>query len=259
MPLDQFYTNPDISKQCIDLMNFDNYDIILEPSAGNGSFFNQLPIDKRVGIDLEPKAEGITKLDFFMFSPIKSKKYLVIGNPPFGRVSSVAIDFFNHAATFADTIAFIIPRTFRRVSVQNKLHMGFELIKDIEIPMGSFIPKSMKAKCCFQIWKKTTNVRKKIILPLTHNDFKVLYIDDFESADFAIRAYGSNCGEINFNVRELAPRSWHFIKPDKKTKDFLLDKFKKLKYYPLASDTARQDSIGKAELIMLYNEELNNK
>ena len=45
--LDQFYTKKEISKKYIDItfskLNINNYDIILEPSAGNGSFFINLP------------------------------------------------------------------------------------------------------------------------------------------------------------------------------------------------------------------------
>ena len=37
--------------------------------------------------------------------------------PPFGKVSSLAIRFFNKCAQFSDVIAFIIPRTFNKVSV----------------------------------------------------------------------------------------------------------------------------------------------
>ena len=132
MSLDQFYTKPEVAELCCNLMDFSKYNKILEPSAGTGVFLELLPEDKRIGIDLEPKHPEITKQDFFLY---KGTEDLVIGNPPFGRVSSLAIKFFNHAATFADTIAFIIPRTFRRVSVQNKLNLHFHLVEDIELSL----------------------------------------------------------------------------------------------------------------------------
>jgi len=50
----------------------------------------------------------------------------------------------------------------------------------------------------------------------------------------------------------LAPKSWHFIKSKNKGVGELLNRFESINYYPLAGNTARQDSIGKAELIMLY-------
>jgi ribosome-binding ATPase YchF (GTP1/OBG family) len=48
--LDKFYTLPECSKKCIDktceLYDIARWDLIVEPSAGNGSFFNQIQSDK---------------------------------------------------------------------------------------------------------------------------------------------------------------------------------------------------------------------
>jgi hypothetical protein len=49
--LDKFYTLPECSKKCIDktceLYYIARWDLIVEPSAGNGSFFNQIQSDKK--------------------------------------------------------------------------------------------------------------------------------------------------------------------------------------------------------------------
>jgi len=260
MTLDQFYTKPEIAKKCCDLMDFNQYSSILEPSAGAGAFLDFLPPEKTKGIDLYPKRDDIEQCDYFKY---KGTESLVIGNPPFGRVSSMAIKFFNYSATFADTIAFIIPRTFRRVSIQNKLNLYFHLIEDIEIPMGSFEPTTMKAKCCFQIWKRQDSSREKTTLSLTHTDFEVVsYVSKNgkvfapDNVDFAVRAYGGNVGTVSLNIDELAPKSWHFIRSP--IAEDIIDNFEQLDYYPLASWTARQDSIGKGDLIYLYNQKFNN-
>ena len=127
--LDQFYTKDEIAKKYYDIFTkyIDQYDIILEPSAGKGAFYKLLPENKRQGIDLEPKYPGIIKQDFFEYIPVPDKKYTIIGNPPFGKVSSLAIKFFNYGAKFADSISFIIPQTFNRSSIQNKLDLNFHL------------------------------------------------------------------------------------------------------------------------------------
>jgi len=121
--LDRFYTNPDVSKRLtekvFEILDEKDYNIFLEPSAGSGSFLQWLPPEKRLGLDLVPASDEIIEQDFFKFKHKEGKKYLVIGNPPFGRQCSLAYRFFNHAAEFADSIAFLIPRTFRRVSIQN--------------------------------------------------------------------------------------------------------------------------------------------
>jgi hypothetical protein len=47
--LDKFYTLPVYSKKCIDKVfefySDSKWDLIIEPSAGNGSFLNQIPLD----------------------------------------------------------------------------------------------------------------------------------------------------------------------------------------------------------------------
>jgi hypothetical protein len=120
----------------------------------------------------------------------------------------------------------------------------------------------MAAKCCFQIWQKHDKPRTIIDLPISHHDWDFLKLGPLDSsgqptppsgADFALRAYGGKCGDIVENELELLrPKSWHWIKSniDKKT---LIERFKSLDY-SLSLDTARQNSIGKAELVLLYSE-----
>ena len=265
--LDRFYTNPDVSKKLtekvFEILDEKDYNIFLEPSAGSGSFLQWLPPEKRLGLDLAPASDEIIEQDFFKFKHEEGKKYLVIGNPPFGRACSLAYRFFNHAAEFADAIAFLIPRTFRRVSIQNKLNLNFHLIYDEQVPLKpcSFTPP-MGAKCCFQIWVRKSEKRKKIILPKKHVDWEFLPFGPNDAnnqptppdgASFAMKAYGSNCGEIKVEgLEELRPKSWHWIKC--KNPKNLIDKFSKLDYN-ISKDSTRQDSLGRADLVFLYNRE----
>lgn len=268
--LDKFYTNDNIVDLCLDtlskLYDFSQFNYIIEPSAGNGKFLLKLPKEKRIGIDILPEHDEIIKKDFFEYKICKDnekEKILVIGNPPFGKVSSLAIKFFNHASQYANVIAFIIPRTFRKTSVQNRLDLNFHLIKDIDIPINpcSFTPKMM-VKCCFQIWEKKTFSRNKIELPIKHKDWEFLSYGPKDinnqptppnGADFALRAYGGKCGEIIIrNLETLRPKSWHWIKSNI-NKDELISRFKNLNYNN-SLNTARQNSIGRAELVALYIE-----
>jgi hypothetical protein len=265
--LDKFYTVPSVAKECLqkvgDNYSWDSWDLVLEPSAGNGSFFLQIPTPKKLGIDLLPEHSQLRKQDFFTFVPSVSGNILVVGNPPFGKVSSLAVKFFNHAATFASAIAFIIPRTFRRRSVQNKLHPFFHLIQDVELPLEpcAFSPPMM-AKCCFQIWEKRDEERVVIELPLTHPHWTFLSYGPLDTngqptppqnADFALRAYGGACGEVCIDgLMKLRPKSWHWIKASIH-KDLLIQRFQSLDY-SISQDTARQNSIGRAELVFLYQE-----
>jgi hypothetical protein len=270
--LDKFYTLPECSKKCIDkvceLYDIAGWNLIIEPSAGNGSFLNQISSNNKIGIDILPGHQNIIKQDFFDYYPPAiniNKNILVIGNPPFGRVSSLAIKFFNHSAKWANVIAFIIPRTFRKISIQNRLDNNFHLVYDEEIPNNPccFSP-IMSVKCCFQIWEKKDIKRELIDLPKKHDDWEFLKLgkkDDTGQptppldADFAMRAYGGNIGEIKTDgLNKLRPKSWHWFKTniDKNT---LINRLSQLDYSN-SLNTARQNSMGRAELVNIYSEYL---
>lgn len=80
-------------------------------------------------MDILPTKSGILHQDFFTYEhSATTKKVIVIGNPPFGFKASLAVKFFNKAASFADYIAFILPASFMKDSVKNQLDLGFKLV-----------------------------------------------------------------------------------------------------------------------------------
>jgi|LauGreDrversion4_2_1035121.scaffolds.fasta_scaffold21154_3 hypothetical protein len=262
--IDKFYTNIHIVHDCLNqfklFYNINNFDLVIEPSAGSGNFLLNITNLNKIGLDIKPEHNSIIKQDFFDYMPNTHiyKNILTIGNPPFGKVCSLAIKFFNHAALFSNIIAFIIPRSFRKISIQNKLNTKFILIYDNDISTKSdtFTP-SVNVKCCFQIWIRNDSERIINKSQVKHNDWKFLNSnkEDIHKADFAIRAYGGKCGEIIENIcinsfKNLNKRGWHFIKSNI-SKDILISRLKSLNY-DLSKNTARQNSLGKAELIDLY-------
>lgn len=265
--LDKFYTIPVVVDKCISslskLYKWEDWDLVVEPSAGNGSFLHKIPSCNKIGIDINPEHVDIIQQNFFDYKPPTNKnKIMVIGNPPFGKISSIAIKFFNHSSQWAEVIAFIIPRTFRRISVQNKLDVRFHLIIDEEIPVSpcGFTPPMM-VKCCFQVWEKKNFNREIIKLQTQHNDWNFLSFGPKdennqptppENADFAIRAYGGICGEIKIdNLELLRPKSWHWIQCKTIKKETMICIFNKLDYSN-SKNTARQNSLGRGELVNLY-------
>lgn len=272
--LDKFYTISTISENCLNtiasIYDWDMWSLVVEPSAGNGSFLSQIPTTKKIGIDISPEHADIIKQDFFDYQPPPGvSNILVVGNPPFGRVSSLAVKFFNHSAEWCNVIAFIIPKTFRRISLQNRLHRKFHLIKDDDILSDpcAFNPP-MQVKCCFQIWEKKAEDRELIKLSTKHADWEFLHLGPLNTkgqptppcgadgvciADFAILAYGGKCGSIvKTGLDTLSPKSWHWIKA-KINIDLLIKRFESLDY-SLSKDTARQNSIGRGELVKLYSD-----
>ena len=172
MSLDKYYTYPKYAQYCYKSLlkiakkykiNIKKY-TFLEPSAGNGAFFNLLPKDRRVGIDIEPEAKEIIKKDFFDWEPDKDKKYITIGNPPFGLRSWLALAFINKASEFSDLVGFILPMYFDsdgKGSAKNRVK-GLNLLHSEELPSDIFhneVP--VKINTVWQVWGKRKNNKKK--------------------------------------------------------------------------------------------------
>lgn len=266
--LDKFYTRPEIVRQCLDAVmeqhDWNYWQLVIEPSAGNGRFLTEIPVGNKIGLDIAPEHPEVQEMDFFNYTPpAVDGPILVVGNPPFGKGSSLAVAFFNHAATWAHTIAFIIPRTFRRISVQKKISRQFHLEYDADIPTtpSAFEP-SLNVKCCFQIWSRHNNLRVIADQPTTHQDWIFLAYGPNDGnnqptppvgAVFAMRAYGAKCGTITrVGLGQLRPKSWHWFIPNIDV-DVLIARFAELDY-SISKNTARQESIGRADLVALYTE-----
>ena len=141
--LDQHYTRPDIAMQLYGLV-LEHVDeaahLMFEPSAGKGAFSRLMPAGS-IAIDIAPAGPGIIRADFLGIRPSSDRPIAVVGNPPFGRSSSMALRFFNHAARFANSISFILPRTFRKGPTENRLDRAFNLLREEPVPPNAFLLK----------------------------------------------------------------------------------------------------------------------
>lgn len=157
--LDQFYTNPLLAERFVNVINnfidLKSFDNVIEPSAGTGAILDFLPESNRIGLDLDPKREDILEGDFFDYK-FPSGNNAVVGNPPFGKQSKLAVEFFNKCAQHSELIAFIIPRSWMKFRIQNQLNKDFGLYYSAVLPDAAFIynDKAHKVRCCAQIWMK---------------------------------------------------------------------------------------------------------
>jgi predicted RNA methylase len=255
--LDQFYTNPDYANyfynKINETVNFDNATILLEPSAGTGNFYCLMDQEKRIGIDLDPKVEGIIQQDFLTWTPNSNEIIYTIGNPPFGKNSSLAIKFFNHAATFSEVIAFVLPKTFRKESLIKRLNDKFHCIFDEDVNPNCFIFNGLPYDvwCCSQIWIKKTVKRIDNII-LNKNDFTQWFdFVDVDQADFSIQRVGSGAGIIRTSdFLNRSPSSHYFIK---QKEEWVLTVFEQLDFTDVKTNTAGNPSVSLGELLTLWN------
>ena len=187
---DQFYTPDTTAKYCYSkflevLTKYEDTEkdyIFIEPSAGNGSFLKILPIGKRIGLDIEPNFNEIKKQDYLDWKPEDSKKYVVIGNPPFGLRGQLALKFINHSSKFADYVSFILPQLFESdgKGVPRKRVVGLNLIHSEKIDTEFKSPdgKNIKVRCIFQVWSKFHKNDSYEIKKKENNIIKIYSLSD---------------------------------------------------------------------------------
>ena len=254
MGVDKFYTSKQVALQCINLIpDLDSYDYIIEPSAGNGSFSSQLNC---IAYDIEPEDKNIIQQDWFTVQPITDKKHiLVVGNPPFGKRSALAKSFIKHSQEIgAETIAFILPDTFSKITNQPKTLFpdNWKLVVEYKIDDCNFTVEDgtkYYVPCTFYVWTKresNVNLRQKK-LPAT-NDFSFLSRDD-KNADFTING---NSGKIKSLDKVTNPKAEHYIKAKNKTKEELIDIFSKINYEFYSSVNGNNAWISQQDILKAY-------
>ena len=182
---DQFFTPKAIAEYCYrkvcEIVKPDKDTLFVEPSAGNGVFFDLLPKERRVGLDIEPRHPEVETKDFLDYTPDKNKKVVVIGNPPFGLRGNLALRFINHAYSFADYVAFILPPLFDSDGKGSPMkRVMYSLIHTEKLPSTTFTDpdnRPVKVETVFQIFAKNTTTPKEKKVQ-KNEPFKVYSLSD---------------------------------------------------------------------------------
>lgn len=256
---DKFYTKPETAKHLLTSISWQEDDAIIEPSAGNGSFSSQ--IKNCIAMDIAPEHPSIQKQNFLSYYPtedIKNKRVLVIGNPPFGQNSSLAISFYNHSAEFANIIAFILPKSFRKPSIQNRLHPYFHLFYEEELPDNSFLldGQSYSVPTVWQIWERKDVKRPKIQTKFNTKLF--LFLMDKTEADIRIQRVGGNAGKASLSL-DGALSSNYFIKNISNLSNQQMADLINQCVFPSITDTIGPKSLSKGELIQKVEEKYSHE
>jgi hypothetical protein len=207
--------------------------------------------------DIDPENEGITKSDFLKLeNPTGNRSIHIIGNPPFGRQSSMAIKFIKKSCEFASSISFILPKSFKKESMRKHFPKNFHLLCEIDLPENSFTVDGTDCDvpCVFQIWKKRSFNRPEIV-KLTPKGF--IFVKRSEKPDISFRRVGVNAGTVSRSSGSKSVQSHYFIKfTNNKEIDYNFSKVSELKFE--SNNTVGPKSISKQELVEKFNEVLND-
>ena len=262
--IDKYYTKQNVVNQCVELVKkyitILSNDLIIEPSAGNGSFIENIKTlsNNCKFYDLEPEHNEVYKLNFLEFDYKELKQQYsnihIIGNPPFGRQASLAIKFIKKCCLFSNSISFILPKSFKKNSMKKSFEKHYHLIYEIDLLENSFLVNDIvcDVPCVFQIWQYKEEIRNEIEKNKPIN-FK--FVEKKDNPDISFRRVGVNAGTIAKEINNKSFQSHYFIKfTNNKTIDENIEKLKSIKFN--FNNTVGPKSISKPELIDEFNKQL---
>lgn len=202
---EQFYTPPSLAREVVAKVLQEIPDardrVWLEPAGGTGSFIDAAEaagVRSIISFDIEPHHPRVEQGDF-LEQPLEVSGAIAVSNPPFGRNNALSVPFFNHCAKFCDVIAFIVPRSWRKWSVQNRLDMAFHLRSDTDLDVnfvnvrGEDVYERNNLRTCIQIWKREGHRREPVEVP----DMEIVKKTDPVDADVALTIFGYSCGAVD--------------------------------------------------------------
>lgn len=221
--IDKYYTKPEVVTLCFaEIKNHIQIspaeDIIIEPAAGGGAFIAAI---KEICYnykfyDIAPEHPKIAEHDYLAgeYGHFKEQygRVHVVGNPPFGRQSSTAAKFIKKSAAFADTISFILPRSFRKESLRRNFPPQFHLVRECDLPANSFLVDGTEydVPCVFQIWERRAEPRAAAAAAAEPRGF--IFVKKEENPDISFRRVGAAAGKIDSAVSEKSVQSHYFIR-----------------------------------------------
>lgn len=226
----------------------------VEPSAGSGAFLRAFPdeVKQAYAMDIEPDTPGIVCQDYLQWFPPKHHRYLVIGNPPFGRQSSMAKRFIRASCAFADVVAFILPRSFTKPSMYSAFPTLFHLVKQFELPNDSFLLNGAPydVPCVFQVWQKKNTMRPIVS---TEQPIGFSYVKPDQPHHICVRRVGVYAGTCyKQGTKQCSPSSHYFVSlDDPRNLDAIVATLNQINYN---ENTVGARSISKPEFNSVMNE-----
>lgn len=228
---------------------------VIEPAGGTGAFIQAAQnrgVTEFLSFDIEPKHSLVKRADF-LHQKIRAKDALTISNPPFGRNNSLSIPFFNKAAEHSEFICFIVPRSWRKWSVINRLDRRFHLVADHDILVdyvdesGERLSKRTSLSTCFQIWQRRSELRPLVKV----QDLGVIQKCDPVDADVALTIFGFGCGKVRTEFERKPNSTVMFLRV---LHPQALAALKSVDFNRFSKNTAYTEALALPEINYLLNE-----
>lgn len=251
-----YFTSQESSEFCVTTLEkvgwlYDSVSV-LEPASGDGALLRALSSSRFsvnvTACDLVDYGCGAEICDYLL-RPIQ-RNDLIFTNPPFGKMANLAIKFFNRSCLDSDRIAFIVPQSFRKISIIDRLHPYFWPVHDSDLPDDTYtLPNGSQriVNTCFQLWERREKPREKLS-SIDHTlFFSPLSKEEALShgSSYALRGQGSKAGQVLEGL-DHSEASTRFLTGSREI-------IEQMDFSKLASFTAGIPSIGFSELAHAIN------
>jgi hypothetical protein len=210
--------------------------------------------------DIDPEHPGIIKQDYldpeFGACEINAGGYsrvFVVGNPPFGRQSSLAIKFIKKSCEYCDAMGFILPKSFKKDSMKKYFPLNYHLVAEKNIHSDAFMVDGHPhdVPCVFQIWEKMgqNRVVAERIVPCGYEFVKR---DDIRSPHISFIRVGVNAGTVSRETDNKNEQTHYFIRFNRGCDSVMYEKLCNITY-DCRDNTVGPRSISKQELIREFN------
>jgi len=261
--IDKYYTSKSAAGKCMKLLKkhvtISDKDLVIEPSAGDGAFisFIEALCPNSIFYDLIPGNDKVIKQDYFGLVHTEIPNYdlyeniHIVGNPPFGRQSSLAIKFIKKSCMYCDTLSFILPKSFKKDSMKKYFPLEYHLVHEYDLPDNSFLVdgKDHDVPCVFQIWEKR-DINREVPDKLIPKNYRFVKRDD--NPDLSFRRVGVNAGNVDMEINSKSIQSHYFIKFDNDLTDVMYKQMSDINY-ECKNNTVGPKSISKQELMKEFN------
>lgn len=259
---EQYYTPADLSLEIIERVcgKIENPTsrVFLEPAGGTGAFIEaakSFGFTTIESMDIEPKHPLVRQQDFLEVK-LKLSNAVCVTNPPFGRNNSLSVPFFNKAAQYSDIIAFIVPRSWRKWSVLNRLNFAFHLVDDWNLDIdyvdeeGNSTHGVGNLRTCVQVWKRSETANRE---PVKIPDHGIILKTTPEEADVSFTLFGYGCGTVKEEFPRVPNTTQTFLKLNHPR---ALEALKNVDFSRFYNHTAYTEALGLQEINYLLNEYL---
>ena len=220
----------------------------LEPAAGSGAFLHSLHshgVANVLAFDIDPKTPLVKKADFLDLT-LTGSLMICLTNPPFGRNHSLSIPFFRKAAQSSDTIAFVVPRSWRKWSIVNRLPKDFIKIADFDLAVsyvdaaGVKLSKSSQLSTIFQVWQRSA-VQRPTYPAQSKRHFN---LTSPAAATGSLTIFGRGCGTLKRSFPAAKNTTQMFIDAS----PAVLDVIAKVDFSPFFTQVAYTEALSRVEI-----------